>query len=85
MKVQAAKVEALQLVRPDLNWYVRLSRRRGVPPRCSFANVHRCPHYYSSLRLIGEHGGATQIEPEVDKTLLQKWESYYRKLWIVTG
>src|SRR5271163_373863 len=69
-------------IRPDLSWYIGLSRRRNVPPRCPFANVHRCPRYYSSLWLIGEHGGATQIEPDLDKVLLKKWEE--SELWPTT-
>jgi hypothetical protein len=70
------------VVRPDLDWYIDLSRRRGEPPRCPFSNVPRCPRYYSSLWLIGEHGGSTQIEPELDKMLLDKWED--SDLWPTT-
>jgi len=69
-------------LKPDLDWYTRLSHDKGVPPRCPFANVHRCPRYYSSLWLIGRKGGATQIAPEVDEALLRKWQK--SDLWPVT-
>src|SRR6266851_4669873 len=59
---------------PDIEWYTQLSRERGGPPRCPFANVYRCPRYYSSLWLMGEHAGATKFDPDADKALSEKWQ-----------
>lgn len=70
-------------IAPDLAWYTRVSRQRGVGPRCPFATVHRCPRYYQSLWLIGECTGATQIAPAEDAALRGKWER--SDTWPVTG
>jgi len=58
---------------PDFEWYTRLSQTRGVSPRCPFANVHRCPRYFASLWLMGEHGGATRMDADLEKELSERW------------
>ena len=61
-------------VQPDLKWYTNQSRQRGLPPRCPFASVHRCPRYFASLSLLGECGIATKIDPSEDARLLKRWK-----------
>lgn len=50
----------------------------GLPPRCSFASVKRCPRYYQSLSLLGT-AGSTSINPEEDERLLHYWK--HSDLW----
>jgi hypothetical protein len=59
---------------PDLQWYARVSRERGVVIRCPFATVEACPRYYQSLSLLGE-AGSTKISNEEDERLLAKWKA----------
>ncbi len=58
---------------PDNEWYLRISKERGVTPRCPFATVERCPRYYDSLSLLGEVG-STKISPEEEARLTAFWE-----------
>jgi hypothetical protein len=62
-----------EITTPDFDWYSRLSRARGLPPRCSFQSVERCPRYWQSLSLIGELG-STKIDAKRDEKLLRRWE-----------
>ncbi len=66
---------------PNLDWYTTISRSRGLPPRCPFASVHRCPRFYQSLSLLGE-AGSTKIQSGQDKELLEKWRM--SDLWPAT-
>ena len=59
---------------PDLDWYTGLSKADGVSPRCPYANVHKCPRYYESLRLLGDSGMTTQIQPEKIQELDTLWK-----------
>jgi hypothetical protein len=61
-----------EAVTPDFNWYSEISRRRGLPPRCPFASVERCPRYYYSLSLMGEVG-STAIASADDEQLKDRW------------
>jgi hypothetical protein len=70
-------------IQPDLKWYTGISATKGLPPRCPFASVHRCPRYYQSLSLLGEAGITTRIEPEEDKRLLDQWKR--SDLWPVVN
>ena len=67
---------------PDMNWYLNVSRERGVTPRCPFAAVERCPRFYESLSLMG-HAGGTKIASDDDARLKAKWEK--SDLWPVTA
>lgn len=58
---------------PNMAWYLRISRERGVTPRCPFATVESCPRYFHSLSLLGE-AGSTKIPPEEDKRLEEFWK-----------
>jgi hypothetical protein len=58
---------------PNAEWYLRVSRERGVTPRCPFATVERCPRYYQSLSLLGE-AGSTKMPPDEDERLKAFWE-----------
>ena len=58
---------------PDLGWYTGVSKAETVPPRCPYANVHRCPRYYHSLYLMGNSRITTQMKPEKIKELDSFW------------
>lgn len=60
---------------PDIDWYATVSSAKQLPPRCPYANVHRCPRYYQSLALLGAKGMMTEISKEEDAALLTKWQS----------
>ncbi len=66
---------------PDLNWYSKISAEKGIPTRCPYASVHRCPRYYQTLSLLG-HAGSTKIEKDTDEKLKRRWEK--SDLWPVT-
>ena len=59
---------------PDLDWYTGLSKVESIPPRCPYANAHKCPRYYASLHLLGEVGITTQISSEKTMELDALWE-----------
>lgn len=68
---------------PDIAWYGSVSRSKGLPERCPFAAVRRCPRYYFSRALLGEAGVATSIEPAFDKELEEYWRG--TDLWPATA
>jgi len=59
---------------PDLDWYTGLSRVDGASPRCPYANVHKCPRYYESLRGLGDSGMITSMSPETIQELDTLWK-----------
>ena len=61
-------------INPDLEWYTATSKLEGVTPRCPFANVHRCPRYYSSLYLLGDVKLTTRMKPEKIRELDALWD-----------
>jgi hypothetical protein len=67
---------------PIIDWCRKVSIDLGVPTRCPFASVERCPRYYQSLSLLG-HAGHTEISPKKDKKLQKKWEK--SDLWPTIG
>jgi len=70
-------------IRADLEWYTDKSRQAGVPPRCPFATVHRCPRFYQSISLFGDCAGTTKMDPKEDEVLLEKWKQ--SDMWPVIG
>ena len=50
-----------------------MGKQQGLPPRCPFASVERCPRYYQSLSLLG-NAGSTEIDPNEDERLKRYWE-----------
>ena len=40
-------------IEPNIEWYLSISRKREVEPRCPFATVESCPRYFSSLSCSG--------------------------------
>lgn len=58
---------------PSLAWYRDISSRHGLPPRCPFASVERCPRYYQSLSLLGS-AGSTEIDRDEDERLKRYWQ-----------
>jgi len=73
----------MEHIYPDIEWYTAISQRKAGTPRCSFANVHRCPRYYWSYSLLGEHGITTTLKPEVDNAVRTKWMK--SDLWTTLG
>ena len=63
---------------PDPNWYITISKKMSVSPRCPFATVESCPRFYQSLSLLGS-AGSTAIDSSEDKRLLEKWKK--NDLW----
>lgn len=59
---------------PDMDWYLSVSHKRGVTPRCPYASTERCPRYFESLSLLGDVGRATKISLDEDKRLQDRWE-----------
>jgi hypothetical protein len=64
----------MEFIYPDIDWYTKISEENKITPRCPYANVYRCPRYYSSLYLLGESGIATKIKSEKVKELDELWE-----------
>jgi hypothetical protein len=62
-----------EIIIPNFDWYSKIGKELGLPPRCPFASVDRCPRYFYSRSLMGD-AGATKIEPAEDKRLLRKWQ-----------
>lgn len=69
------------IVLPKLNWYLTISTRQGVSPRCPYASVYRCPRFYQSLSLLGE-AGSTKIDDNENKWLQDSWKN--TDLWPIT-
>lgn len=63
----------MDFIYPDSEWYTGISKEENVPPRCPYANVHRCPRYYSSLYLLGDCGITTKMKSEKIKELDIFW------------
>jgi hypothetical protein len=61
-------------IHPDLNWYTSISSKNNVPPRCPYANVHRCYKYYASLSLFGKVGITTKMEESIKNELDSFWD-----------
>lgn len=61
-------------IQPNIEWYLGISRKREVAPRCPFATVERCPRYLSSLSLL-RYMGHTSISEEEARRLHKKWEN----------
>lgn len=59
---------------PDLEWYQEQSRNHGVSVRCPFAHLRRCPRFFFSRSLLGQHG-STPISKEEDAELMVIWEN----------
>jgi hypothetical protein len=70
-------------IQPDSKWCADISAAKGVPGRCPFASVHRCPRYYASTSLLGANGAATPIDAQEDQRLLERWKR--SDLWPVTA
>lgn len=64
----------MEPIEPNFDWYSSVSSQKSIPPRCPYANVDSCPHYYESISLLGGAGITTAIEPSEEKRLLKKWE-----------
>jgi hypothetical protein len=63
----------LEPIKPNFDWYSTISSQKNLPPRCPYANVERCPHYYANLSSLGSAGIITSIQPSEEKRLSKKW------------
>ena len=72
----------MAVIIPEIKWYTMMSEEKGLPPRCPFASVYRCPRYYQSLSFLGE-AGSTSIDPKTNTKLYNKWKK--SELWPVTS
>ena len=63
----------MKFIYPNIDWYTEISEQKKATPRCPYANVHRCPRYFSSLYLLGEGGVTTKIKSEKVKELDEFW------------
>lgn len=61
---------------PDLHWYVAISERKGLTGRCPFATVGRCPRYFESVALLSDAGITTKLAPEIEASMLAKWQAH---------
>lgn len=68
-------------VPPNLEWYLSISKKQGLSPRCPFASVYRCPRFYQSLSLLGK-AGSTKIDLEEDMRLMKEWQK--TDVWPIT-
>ena len=66
---------------PNLDWYLSISTRQQLSPRCPYASVYRCPRFFQSLSLLGE-AGSTKIDPKEDEKLKEIWEK--TDVWPIT-
>ncbi len=62
--------------KPDLAWYLGVSTKLGLPPRCPIAKTQLCPRYYESLEALGRTGRFTSIPAEQAALLEQKWKPF---------
>jgi hypothetical protein len=60
--IEAKKLQPQIAVIPNFDWYSKIGKELGLPPRCPYASVDRCPRYFYSRSLMGD-AGATKIEP----------------------
>ena len=58
---------------PNFSWYSSNSNRLGLPPRCPFASIHRCPKFYESRSLLGR-AGSTPLSAEIETECERKWK-----------
>jgi hypothetical protein len=70
------------VVTPDLEWYLGISNRQQLSPRCPYASVYRCPRFYQALSLLGD-AGSTRINPKEDDKLKKSWEK--TDIWPLTA
>lgn len=63
------------MIHPDLDWYAGISKQYGAETHCPYANVSRCLRYYYSLRLLGNAGIITAINPDKIKGLDELWRN----------
>ena len=61
-------------IKADLEWYIATSTERQVLPRCPFATVDKCPRYYQSVLVLGLGSQFTQLDPDENQRLLDKWK-----------
>jgi hypothetical protein len=59
---------------PGIDWYLSVSRDRGVTPRCPFSTVEGCPRYFRSLVMFSQ-AGSTKLDPQEEKRLDTLWEN----------
>ena len=66
----------MPLIYPDLSWYSSQSERKGLPGRCPYTSIHRCPRYFESTALLSDAGITTKISKELHDATLAKWRAH---------
>lgn len=67
------KIECIDIIHPDLDWYAGISRQYDTATHCPYANVYKCPRYYYSLYLLGNAGIMTKMNSVKIKDLDELW------------
>ncbi len=58
---------------PDSYWYRSRSSEVDAPFLCPYANVHKCPRYYTSIYMLGEIRMITSINDDKKEDLDAFW------------
>jgi hypothetical protein len=66
----------MPLIYPDLAWYSPQSERKGLPGRCPYTSVHRCPRYFESVALLSDVKVTAPLPTELHDTALAKWQAH---------
>lgn len=61
---------------PDLAWYSAQSVRKGLPGRCPYASIHRCPRNFESAALLSDAGTTSRMSQELHDSTLEKWRKH---------
>ena len=66
----------MNMVNPNIEWYLSKSKSARVTPRCPIASAELCPRYYCSLSLLSDNEITTKITEKDRARLDKKWEPF---------
>jgi len=66
----------MPIIYPDLAWYSPQSERKGLPGRCPYTSIHRCPRYFESVALLSDVKVTAPLPKEVYDTVRAKWQAH---------
>jgi len=66
-------MQRMNFIYPGIEWYSEISNQKKNALRCPYANVHKCPRYYSSIYSLGDASITTKMKPEKIKELDELW------------
>ncbi|MAF15846.1 MAG: hypothetical protein CMG93_07680 [Marinomonas sp.] len=64
-----------QTIIPNKEWYIKESKKAGVPPRCPYAHHRKCPRYWETTSLLKQAGVIAGLSEEEDKNTYTFWKS----------